>query len=209
MLAVDYEEIRDARDRSKTFDLLERLRRGDPSEQQKVVVTLCTLDDPRSVPELQSVLHDPRAAAGVRTACGLILRELRNVETPSDHMLRQWWTSGDEVLQRHALLQMSHAQRDIVDSALDDVNHPLHGAAVETLASGFSSPATVERLIAALRDARPEIRRAAARTLVWDEPLTACQPLIDASHDEHASVAINALDTLCYYPTLETIRVAD
>ncbi|MEZ4340770.1 MAG: hypothetical protein R3B82_29460, partial [Sandaracinaceae bacterium] len=197
------------RDRRRSFELLERLS-GEVDEETRgeLVSTLGVLDDPRVVPRLTAELVDRGTSAAVRSACGAVLREMNNAEEASDGALRAWWASGDAVLERHALLQMMSGQRDIVEAVLDDPTHPHYLTALETLEAGFSSPATTERLIAALADPRPVARRTAASTLLWDEPVAAECALVAAAADGDTDVAAAAFDTLAYYPTLDVIRAA-
>lgn len=206
---IDHQKIEETRDRSKSFELLELLSvETKPERLHQLVSTLSALDDPRLIPRLEALLLNPAIAGTVRTACGEILQAIQSAGDCSDETLRRWWDSADNVLRRHALLQMCQGQRDIVDAVLDDSEHPFYVDAIDTLAFGFSSASTTRRLTVALQDARPEVRSAAASTLLWDEPVGACPALLAVCRDADASVAESALETLVYYPTLATMETA-
>jgi hypothetical protein len=157
------------------------------------------LDDPRMVPRLQALLLDVGAPHDVRMAASDVLLDLANAPDSSDAQVRAWWSSGDAPLQRHALLCATEGQQDIVASVLADDEHPRHGDAVAALAFDFPEPWATERLVSALGHPAAEVRRTAASTLLWNEPVRALEPLLRAARDADASVASAALDTLCYY----------
>lgn len=131
VLPIDHDTVRDVGDRTRSLELVDRLRvESDDDECHRLVVTLCSLDDPRTVPALEQLLLDVKADVSARARAGDVLRELCNTPSPSDLALREWWTSDDERLREHALLKMGHLQKDIVDAVLADPRHPHYLAAI-------------------------------------------------------------------------------
>jgi HEAT repeat protein len=190
-------ELRERQDRSYTGPLLEALAR-EPDDE--VVSSLEILEDPRAQGPLLQILQDRDAAGPTRRAAGAILRS--GGHGTDSATLRRWWAQGDEVLQQHALLEMGPECADIVESIASDPSHPLHRDSIATMQFGFEAPRSQALKVAALSHPDPAVRQTAADALLWDEPAAAEQPLLRCARDPVPEVAIAALDTLRYYPTL-------
>jgi HEAT repeat protein len=205
-----YADITGSADRRWTFRLLDRLVTPNllTNERDQVVAALRAMSDRRAVPILEQLLLDRSRPAAVREAAGEILRGLHDliVEWP-EPTLRGWWHGSDPILRRHALLSMDAAAcPDIVRAVASDTAHPFHLDALGRMEFYFDSPADQRIKIAALVDPNPTVRAAAAGVLLWDEPVTAEEPLIRAARDTVAAVVIEAVNTLKYYPSTRTVR---
>lgn len=194
------------RDRSRTFDLLAVAGAIATPEDERAAAfdTLARTEDYRSIEPLTAMVLDTRLPIDVRTRASEVVSGFDDITTGESR--RTWWASGDPVVRRHALGLMLRGEADIVLPVAGDDAHPLQAAALASMAFGFGEAGFMPTLIRALRHRNPEIRRTAARTLLWEEPVAAEDGLLDAAHDADHEVAAAALDTLRYYPTRRALR---
>lgn len=203
----ELERIVAEQDRSATFALIDRLTdpRLPSAERDQVVHALSVLADPRSVDRLVGIAEDVRLDAAVR---GSALDALADAGLcPEGGVLRRWWSSGDVELQKQALIEAERTEVDIIGPVARDPSHPLHEQAIWGLEFGFEEPEWQQLKVRALEHPSKGVRRAAARILLWDEPVAAETALHDAASDEDAQVAIAAIETLEYYPSRATLAV--
>lgn len=207
---IPYADISEKADRRWTVRLLERLFASDlaDGELDDLVAALQMVADRRSFQRLEAILTDTARPARIREAAGSILRGLHHValDIPPDK-LRRWWLEGDDVLRRIALLFMDGIRcPDIVRQVAADPRHPLQADALGRLEWWFDLPRHEAVKIAGLSHPDPRVRAAAAYVLLWDEPVAAERPLIEATFDPVPEVAVKAANTLEYYPSLAVIR---
>lgn len=203
-MSIPHDRIRAQQDRSWTPVLVERLRDAAGVERLELARTLCVVHDPRAVDLLTALVSDRDASVDAREAAGEILRD--EFDAPSDATLRRWWREGDRTLREHALRSMDHTQADLVLAVAANPRDPLYGAAIRTMSFGFEAPAHQQLKIAALSHVDAEVRFDAARTLLWDEPCAAEEPLIVRLDDLDGQVAIAAAEALAYYRTRRSLR---
>ena len=198
---IPHEQIRETQDRSWTQPLLERLvAPGLESEElDEIARTLARLADPRAEASLLAVVEDPARPQATREAAAEALSE--TAWRPDGARLRRWWAEGDDWLRARALLEAGSAEADLVVPVAADPDHPLHRYAIRSMAFEFDAPAHQSLKVRALSHPDPGVRIAAADALVWDEPLIALEPLLQAAADPVPEVAIAALETLVYYPS--------
>jgi hypothetical protein len=91
-------------------------------------------------------------------------------------------------------------------SIASDPTHPLQTLALLRMDFWFDRPEHEAIKIAALSHPDPIVRENAAYVLLWDEPIAAEGPLLEATRDPVAAVAAEAANTLTYYPSRRTIR---
>jgi HEAT repeat protein len=205
-----YDDIIESADRGWTPRLLERLTDPELSddEREKVIRALQIGSDPRCFKRLEGILTDRSAPRAVRKAAGRVLRGLFYV--PPDvqpDKLRRWWTSEDEILRRHAFLSMDGLVcPEIVLAVASDPRHPWQADALRQMEHWFDTPDQEAVKIAGLSHADSKVRAAAAWVLLWDEPVAAEEPLLRATRDSVPEVAVEAANTLEYYPSRRTIR---
>jgi HEAT repeat protein len=207
---IPYDEITQTADRRWTYRLLERLDYADLSndELEELVSALQAVSDPRSIVSLERMLCDTDRPIRIREAAGDVLRNMHDlVLDVSEELLRRWWHSDDDVLRRHALLCMDKVDcPDIVLQVACDPAHQLHVEALGRMQFYFEEPEHEKVKIAGLSHPDARVRAAAATVLLWDEPLCAEAPLIQATRDPVPEVALEAAYTLQYYPSLRVIR---
>jgi HEAT repeat protein len=209
-IMIPYDDIIETADRRWTFRLLGRLASPDlpDDERDDLVEALQAVSDPRSFASLEAILCDTSRPARVREAAGDILRGMRYlaIDVPEDK-LRHWWREGDTILRRHALLCMDRADcPDIILQLAADRGHELHAEALGQMDFFFDLPEHQGLKIAALAHPDPRVRATAAYVLLWDEPVVAEGPLIEATRDPVPEVAREAANTLEYYPSLKSVR---
>ncbi|AKT44111.1 hypothetical protein [Chondromyces crocatus] len=205
-MSVPHHAIRETQDRSWTLRLLERLRLPDldGDERGAISETLAQLQDPRATAPLTAIVESRELPAALREDAGRLLRDTGN--PPPSAKLHAWWTEGDIILQRHALLSMDHADADVVERVARDPAHPLHREAILVMEWGFEEPRFQALKIAALGHPDPLVRASAASVLHWDEPVSAEEALLRAITDPVVDVAVEALRTLYYYPSRRCLR---
>jgi HEAT repeat protein len=207
---ISYHQITDAADRRWTLRLLEQLSAPDlpDDELDGLVGALQAVSDPRSFDPLEAVVCDTARPAPVRHAAGSALRSLHHVavDLPADK-LRRWWREGDAVLRRIALLFMDDIHcPDILAGVAGDPMHPLQADALGRMDFGFNLPHQEAIKIAGLSHPDPQVRAAAACVLLWDEPVAAEPPLLQATHDLVPEAAAEAANTLQYYPSVRVLH---
>jgi HEAT repeat protein len=222
-------EISETMDRSWCLALVEAL--ADPalsSDQRRPLErTLADLDDPRFVEPLLVILNDHKrpnrvldSAVNVLSECGVLASWSKGaIEQPD--VASRWIRSDNTHLQRLGFSLGNRADRQAIDEYISEVFDPPElgesdritrmraclPAAVASMAFGFEEPEYQARKVSLLDHGDPEVRAAAVRTLLWDEPNFAEYPLIAATRDADPDVVIDALDVLRYYPTLAVRRV--
>jgi hypothetical protein len=207
---LPYADIIEKADRRYTMRLLDRLAAADlrGGERGNLVRALQAVSDPRSFGPLEAVVTDPTRFAPLRRAAGAVLRGLHHavLDVPGEK-LRRWWLEGDAVLRRHALRSMGGVCcPDIVLAVASDPAHPLKAAALAQMEWWFDLPRYQAVKMAGLTHSDPKVRAAAAYVLLWDEPVAAEVPLLEATHDPEPAVAAEAANTLEYYPTQRVLR---
>jgi hypothetical protein len=207
---LPYAAITESADRRWTFRLLDRLTAPDlpDDERADLVAALVAGSDRRAVPILERLLTDRATPLATREAAGTVLRDMQylDVDWPED-TLRGWWLGPDPILRRHALLSMSAADcPDVVRAIARDPTDPLRTTALGRMTFFFDTQADLRLKIAALADPDPAVRETAAAILFWDEPVAAEVALVAAAADTVDDVAVEAIRTLQYYPSVRVIR---
>ncbi len=201
-----HEMARSVRDRSVGPELMRQLANpglgGD--QRDEVEHTLAVIDDPRSLVQLYALADSNEADPVVRRSALEVL--IRSSSHPTGDELRRWWASGDLDRMGAALPLMERSEADVVESVLNNPNHPLLARALLALDFGFEEPHWQQRKIGFLSHSDPDVRQAAAHCLLWDEPITAEEPLLRATFDVERSVADEAIAALRYYPTMKVLR---
>lgn len=207
---VPYAEITEAADRRWTARLLRRLDAPElPSEElDDLLGALQELSDPRCFGPLEAMVLDVGRPEHVREAASDILHGMNHTTyEPAAAGVRRWWGEGDAVVRRHAFLAMdSRCCPDIILRAASDPAHEFHRLALGQMAFGFDRPEHQAIKIAGLAHPDPQIRAVAAEALLWDEPLVAEGPLLEATEGPDLGVVIEAANTLQYYPSRQVIR---
>lgn len=207
---IPYEQITETADRRWTCRLLDRLNAADLPEDEldDLVGALQAVSDPRSFGPLEAMLCDAFRPERIRKAASSALRGMHFVALdPPPRTLRRWWHEGDFLLRRHALLCMDGLRcPDVVLAVASDPTHPLQALALLGMEFWFDRPEHEAVKIAALGHPDPTVRRHAAYVLLWDEPIAAEGPLVGATADPVPEVAVEAVNTLKYYPSRRTIR---
>ncbi|MBP3957799.1 hypothetical protein J8F10_21310 [Gemmata sp. G18] len=207
---LPYATITESADRRWTFRLLDRLTAPDlpDDERTDLVDALTAVSDRRAVPILERLLTDRSRKAAIRGAAGAVLRDMPDLDADVPKgVLRGWWAGADPILRRHALLSMGSRHRpDVVRTVAADPTHPLRVTALGRMTFYFDSPADLRLKIAALADPDPAVRETAAAILFWDEPVAAEAALVAATADAVEGVAVEAVRTLQYYPSVRVIR---
>jgi hypothetical protein len=221
-------EISKAMDRSWCAALIEALVDSGLSFdlRRPLERTLADLDDLRFVGPLLTILEDRSimpevrdSAINVLSECGVMPSWSSEATTQPD-MASSWIRSENSDLQRLGFSLGNRADRQAIDEFISEVFDPPEPgeatritsmraclpAAVASMAFGFEEPEYQARKVSLLDHIDPEVRAAAARTLLWDEPNFAEYPLIAATRDADPDVVIDALDVLRYYPTLAVRR---
>lgn len=204
---IPHERIRELGDRSWTRTLLELVSAPDTAsdERDKAFHTLVWLEDYRSVDPLSGIVEDSSQPTKIRTSASEVIRGMGMLETTGVQR-RTWWASGDPVLMAHSLALMERTEADIVEMVASDDSHPLHGLAIRTLTFSFDEAKFQRYKITGLRHPDSRVRTIAAEALLWDEPVEAELPLLEATYDPVPSVALAAIDALQYYPTRRVLR---
>ncbi len=205
MNGLDHDLIRGVLDRSATKLLVALLLsdRPDAHEREEIERTLIALDDVRCVVALQAAGESPAAEAIIRASA---LRVITSMLGARVLPIREWWATDDPVLRFAAATVLGSREfGDLVAPVLDDPNHPLLARVLASIDIGFEEPVWQSRRIRSLSDERPNVRAAAAASLLWDEPVAAEMALIDGARDLDVDVAVEAVATLMYYPTVAVL----
>ena len=206
MSSPDHERVRETLDRSATKPLVAALLSDGPDsrEREDIERTLRALDDVRCVVALQAAGENPNVGAIVRSSALSVVTSLRGARALP---IREWWATNDPVLRFAAATVLGSREfGDLVAPVLDDPNHPLLARVLASIDIGFEEPIWQGRRIDALSNDRPNVRAAAAASLLWDEPVAAEPALINAASDIDVDVAVEAVATLMYYPTVAVIE---
>jgi HEAT repeat protein len=207
---IPYDQITASADRSWTFRLLARLAAPDLGEDEldELTEALAALSDPRAFGPLEAILCDPARPAWLREAAGSVLRSMHCITfDPPASKLRHWWRESDPILREQALWFMDGLRcPDIVLRVASDLKHELQAIALGLMMFWFERPEHQAVKIKGLSHPDPAVRSSAATVLFWDEPVEAEVPLIAATRDPATEVAVEAANTLQYYPTRRVIR---
>lgn len=203
----ELERVIAEQNRSATFGLLERLAETSTPEEEReqVVYALAQLADPRAVRPLVELAENVTLDMTVRGSALDALAEAGLCPEGDD--LRRWWASGDEELRKQVLIEAERTEADIVGPVAGDPSHPLYAQAIWGIEYSFEEPEWQECKIRALSHPDPAVRRAAAVTLMWDEPIRAEHGLHQVASDAEDDVAMAAIDTLKYYRSRSTLRL--
>lgn len=207
---LPYTTITESADRRWTFRLLDRLTAPDLTDDERadLIEALTAVSDRRAVPILERLLTDRSQKDATREAAGNILRDMPDLDVDwSEDILRGWWLTSDPILRRHALLSMgSRHCPDVVRAVAADPTYPLRTTALGRMTFFFDTPNDLRLKITALADPDPTVRETAAAILFWDEPVAAEGALVAATADAVEGVAVEAIRTLQYYPSVRVIR---
>ncbi|WP_280356077.1 HEAT repeat domain-containing protein [Nocardia otitidiscaviarum] len=202
---AELERIAEQQDRLATFALLRRLIDSGEMERERIVDTLGRLSDPRAVAMLAEIGRDRTRPVELRRAALRVLEDA--AMCPEGPRLRAWWESGDDVVRACVLRQATRGEADLVEPVVRDPSHRLYREALTGITFGFEEPHWQQYKIAGLGHSDPAVRRIAAESLGWDEPLAAEPFLHRASNDSDTDTACAAIDTLRYYPSRATLRL--
>lgn len=206
MPVIEHKEARESEDRSWTFRLVDAVVSPvvSASDRDDALATLAHLEDPRSIGPLTEIVEDRSLPDTVRDGVSNVLAGFDDCTTGERR--RAWWGSEDSVLMAHALRLMQRTEADIVVPVAGDDSHPMQSVALLAMTWGFDEPQYETVKIRALRHPDADVRAAAAEVLVWDEPVAAEGPLLDAAVDADSEVALTAIDALQYYSSRRTLR---
>jgi hypothetical protein len=203
---VDHDRIREVVDRSATLGLVSRLLSDDPDavEREEIERSLIALDDVRAVLALQAAGENTSISPIIRVSA---LQVLTSMLGASVLPIREWWTGPDPVLRFAAASVLPHREfADLVRPVLDEPEHPMLARVLGCMDIGFEEEAWQRAKVRALTNHSATVRAAAATALLWDEPLCAHDALVGATHDLDLDVAVEAVSTLMYYPTVEVVE---
>lgn len=199
--SIDYEELYRDRDRSWSLRIVDRLKEGIDKKELKAILNFVdTYDDFRMEAPVTQILEDSSLSEAVRDHASQVLCHLSSTETATQR--REWWLSDDPSLMRHAIRVAERSEPDeasLIEKLAGDPTSKFHGDAIEALSFGFPEARFQSLKIAALSHADPSVRKKAAKSLYWDQPVCAESALLAAAMDPCDGVAIAALDALCWY----------
>lgn len=203
---VTHQQIREVEDRSWTFALVDVVRSSSASaaEQDEALGTLAHLEDYRSIGPLTAMLEEHDLPDSIREAASRVL--LGFDDSTTGERRRGWWESGDPVKMAHALRLMERSEADVIVAVAGDDRHPLQRLALAAMAFGLDEAKYQSVTIRALAHPDADVREAAADILLWDEPVTAEGPLVNAAYEPAGKVAAAAAATLKYYPSRRVLR---
>lgn len=202
-----HEDIRREGDRTWTNKLLEALGVNDSEKElENISETIEVLDDFRAEGPLLEIME--RSDLILRRSAASSALVGMNAAVTGDS-IRKWWESGDEVLRRHALLSCRQSEADIIIPVASNPLHGLYGAAIAGMEFGFEKPMYQNLMIRALDHASSEVRRDAARGLLWCQPLSAQGDLLRLSTGNSTGAAFSAIETLAWYESQEVLRFAN
>ena len=201
---IPHEEIRKNEDRSWTFKLIDVIMKSGPDEDlESVCRTLGGLGDPRAIEPLIKILEDTNLPHHVRVAAGDVLQSECIARCEADR--RSWWTSGDKILMKHALLEARTSEADIILPIANDPTHEFYCDAIAGMEFGFEEPEHKLLLCKALEHSSAEVRSIAVRNLSWDEPICATDGLIKLLRDADEGVAYEALHALQWFDSQKSL----
>ncbi len=192
-------------DRSRSFALLDRFLENHPkTKREPLDRALIAVADPRLVAPLHKVLEDRTAPPGLRRRAARILSACSVVDERQNQLLT-WWNSEDSVLRRYALSSMGSKCPKVVLKVADS-GYPLKAEALEQMRFLYEMPEHQQIKIRALKHCAPKVRLSAISALLWDEPLAAEAPLVEALQDSSDEVAVAAAGVLKYFPSKRVAR---
>jgi len=199
---MDLDDIRERLDRRRSLDLFDTMCETEAGDEREVIAeTLCWLNDPRLVRPLGALLVNRSKDEDLRRTASDILQEMTNSPDPDHDDLERLWNSGDMVLQCHALAFMTWRHEGLFAPILNDPKHPLYPDLLSVLTFAFPFPQFAAALITALNDPRPDVRQITTRSLAWNAPAAALDPLVTGLDDPDPEVCRQIIDTLKYYPS--------
>ncbi len=201
-MRFEHEAIRRTMDRDVAEALFAALvdTATSDAELDEVVASLGYVDDPRLSARLRGVVFDPDAPDRVRLAAYAVIEFGSDYFTDDER--RSIWGSGNARLAERVLGSMR--DEDVVLPIAADPTHALHARAIDALAFNFEPHQGLA--IAALSHADPAVRRAAATTLLWEEPLDAVTGLLACLDDVDPGVRAEAENALQYFPDRRVLR---
>lgn len=182
---IPYDEIDENCDRAWTMRLLDRLVEPDVDERELGHLSwgIERLQDPRSTPRLIQIAENQNLSAEVRHVAASCLYGV----SVQPELKWRWWESEDNLLREWGFRLMEEAEfRPIIEQVASDPNHEFQHMAIGgtmTLTFGYQLRRHIEMKLKALEHPEPETRRAAANSLLWNEPVDAEAPLIQATYD--------------------------
>ena len=197
---IPFREIKDTKDRSWSLRLVDEIASERLDELDEILETLSELCDYRVEEPLTNLMLDSSRSNLVREAASDALSCTPTTE--SDEQRREWWHSDDLILKRHAVKNALRADADLIESIASNSEHQFHLEAIEVLGHcgiGWEEPRFKELKIKALSHKDADVRAAAAKAILWDEPVEAEDALISRIFDEDDSVVEAALHALAWY----------
>lgn len=195
---IPHEEIRAKHDRSWSFKLLDALLHSRSEEDiGEIIETFAVLDDPRVVPPMVRLLEDASQPEYLREFVSDVLGQMCTGSPEADR--RRWWSSGDRILRRHAIIEAHTSEADILIPVARDPKHEFHLDAIHSLQFGFEEQEYQRLSIQALSHPNPGVRMGAANNLKWEEPFEAESVLLKAISDPVFDVADLALTTISWF----------
>ncbi len=192
-----YEQIKQDRDRSWSLKLLSALSTTtDDDERDEIAEALSSLDDPRTHEPLTAILENRSLSEELRTAASDALNYCEPGDT--EMIRRAWWHSGDPILMRHAIRRADRTERDLLELVAGDPEHPFYIDGIRQIECEFSEVRFQQFKINALSHSDEDVREAAARALLWDEPIAAMEPLIYVATNDTDDIADEAMHALAY-----------
>jgi HEAT repeat protein len=195
---VPHERIRECEDRSWSLKLVDEIVAGhEDSDFTEVIHTLVVLDDPRVVSPLTKLMENTANSDHLRSVASDVLNKCTTWETSQER--KKWWSSGDEILMRHAVRMAERSETNLIEETASDPNHPFYIDAIQKLAHCFEEPRFQLLKIKALFHSSADVRATAAGAILWDQPVAAEDGLLMVAQDEDDSAGAEALDALAYY----------
>ncbi|MDR3613252.1 MAG: HEAT repeat domain-containing protein [Candidatus Obscuribacterales bacterium] len=198
---IDFDALERDDSRSCSLRLVERLREDvDDDELKAILDWMSKYNDFRVEGPLLKILEDSNLTDIVRDRSSQALCEIPTSDTPIQRA--QWWASGDQILMRHAL-RMSEVtvpeEALLVETLANESSSKFHRDAIEALSFCHPEMRFQQIRIKALSHPDALVRKAAAKSLFWDQPVIAETALLQAANDDCDDVAQEALDTLVWY----------
>jgi hypothetical protein len=199
---VEHDDIRATQDRDWSEALLEVVLSSASTDEDRALAThtLAFVDDPRLHQRLRDIMGDRSQPDHARLAAWEITSFGSASLTAGE--LNDFWVRGDQLLASRVLTQMFDL--DIVLPIAADPDHALHSAAIDALA--FGCDAHLSLAVAALSHRRADVRLAGTRSVLWDEPVAAIEPLIACLDDTDDHVRAQADETLAYFYNRHVLR---
>lgn len=174
--------------------LLEALGEPDPLVLEMVVRAIGEIEDPRAVPPLAPLALEARSSDGLRSAAVWALGEIGSPGARATVREVLAAGSGEARLAAVEALSGSREREDLaaLASRLDDPDPELRARVTHALGHPAGTSFARARLIEALTDADPEVRRASAEAWGRARDPAAVAPLIRRLRDPDVRVRIAA-----------------